>query len=62
VRGGRTAREHVNRVRDRLIRSDVRILGVLINNLEEDTSPYGYYYSSGVKGYAEDLPGTAAAG
>ena len=62
VRGGHTAREHVNRVRDRLVRSDVRILGVLINNLEEDTSPYGYYYSSGVKGYAEDLPGTAAAG
>lgn len=62
VRGGKTAREHVNRVRDRLVRANVRILGVLINNLEEQASPYGYYYSSTVKGYAEELPGTASAG
>lgn len=62
VRGGHTAREHVNRVRDRMLRSDVRILGVLINNLEETASPYGYHYGTGVKGYAEELPGTAAAG
>jgi capsular exopolysaccharide synthesis family protein len=62
VRGGRTPREQVTRARDRLTRSNVRILGVLINNLEERTPADSYYYGSGAKGYAEELPGTAAAG
>ena len=44
VRGGRTSREHVTRARDKLLRSNVRILGVLINNLEEEAPVYGRYY------------------
>jgi succinoglycan biosynthesis transport protein ExoP len=41
VHGGRTPREQVARVRDRLLRSNVRILGVLINNLIEEADGYG---------------------
>jgi len=44
VEGGRTPREIVSRVRDKLVRSNVRILGVLINNLAESSFDYGYYY------------------
>jgi capsular exopolysaccharide synthesis family protein len=57
VRGGKTPREAVARVRDRLVRSNVRILGVLINNLEEPGTQYGQYYydTYGAKGYTEDL-------
>ena len=45
IRGGKTPREQVVRVRDRLIRSNVRILGVLINNLEEEEPAQGRYYA-----------------
>ncbi|MFZ2492707.1 MAG: polysaccharide biosynthesis tyrosine autokinase [Thermoanaerobaculia bacterium] len=64
VRGGKTPREQVARTRDRLVRSNVRVLGVLINNLEAQRERYGYYsqYYGGSKGYTEDLPGTTAAG
>jgi len=41
VHGGKTRREHVVGVRDKLFRSKVRVLGVLINNLAEDASGYG---------------------
>jgi len=44
VKGGSTPREQVARARDKLQRSNVRILGVLINNLEEDPTGYGKYY------------------
>lgn len=44
VKGGNTPREQVARARDKLLRSNVRILGVLINNLEEDPTGYGKYY------------------
>lgn len=44
VEGGRTPREIVARVRDKLVRSNVRVLGVLINNLAEQSFDYGYYY------------------
>lgn len=44
VKGGRTPREVVARVRDHLRRSNVRILGVLVNNLEESSAAYGEYY------------------
>jgi len=53
IQGGKTPREHVADVRDRLLRSNVRILGVLINNLAEETGGYkslGYdevYYDEG---------------
>jgi capsular exopolysaccharide synthesis family protein len=56
VRGGRTPREQVTRTRDKLIRANVKILGVLINNLEEDTPGYGRYYYYG-KSYG-DTPRT----
>jgi polysaccharide biosynthesis transport protein len=56
VRGGRTTREHVMRVRDKLVRSNVRILGVLINNLEEQSSVYGKYYDYYGKRHSQDEP------
>lgn len=54
VEGGRTPREHVIRVRDKLQRANVRILGVLINNLHEAGAfGYGdpYRYASSELGY-----------
>ena len=41
VEGARTPREHVARVRDMLLRANVRILGVLINNLSDEGAGYG---------------------
>jgi len=55
VKGGETPREHVARARDRLLRANVKILGVLINNLTERPSGYGgkyYEYESYSKAYA----------
>lgn len=54
VKGGGTPREHVARVRDKLVQSQIRILGVLINNLAEDATEYGrrYVYDAGY--YGED--------
>jgi len=63
VEGGRTPREIVARVRDKLVRANVRILGVLINNLAEQSFDYGYYYhyytgTYGVEsGYTERVEG-----
>ncbi|MGH9444110.1 MAG: GumC family protein [Thermoanaerobaculia bacterium] len=55
VRGGKTAREQVRRMRDKLQRSGVRILGVLINNLEvQPGGKYGGQYSYGAYGYGEE--------
>jgi len=54
VRGGHTPREHVVRVRDKLLRSDAKILGVLINNLEEQTALYGKYYAYYGAGYGQE--------
>jgi len=47
VKGGKTPREQIIRVRDKLLRANVKILGVLINNLVENTVGYGKYYSYG---------------
>jgi succinoglycan biosynthesis transport protein ExoP len=44
VSGGETPREQVSRMRDKLVRANVRILGVLINRLDEDPTGYGKYY------------------
>ncbi|MHB0971445.1 MAG: GumC family protein [Thermoanaerobaculia bacterium] len=52
ARGGRTPREIVARTRDLLIHSNVRILGVVINRLEEHGGAYGYYYGERY-GYGE---------
>jgi succinoglycan biosynthesis transport protein ExoP len=65
VKGGETPREQVARVRDKLIRSNVRILGVLINNLTEDPAAYGKYfygqYYAGAKAYVENSATSRAA-
>jgi polysaccharide biosynthesis transport protein len=57
VKGGVTPRDQVMRTRDKLDRSNVRILGVLINKLEEDARAYGRYYSYYGKAYG-DTPST----
>jgi Mrp family chromosome partitioning ATPase len=50
VKGAATARELVTRVRDKLLRANVRILGVVLNDLPADPSTsaeyraYGGYY------------------
>jgi polysaccharide biosynthesis transport protein len=63
VRGGVTAREHVIRVRERLTRANVRILGVLINNLEEQPAGYGdEYYGYASQGYTEQIGTRSIAG
>jgi capsular exopolysaccharide synthesis family protein len=67
VEGGRTPREIVARVRDKLVRSNVRILGVLINNLAEQSFDYGYYYHyytgtyGAESGYTERVEGGGGA-
>jgi Mrp family chromosome partitioning ATPase len=47
VKGGKTPREQVARVRDKLARAGVRILGVVLNDLSEESlrssRQYGYY-------------------
>lgn len=64
VEGGRTPREIVARVRDKLLRANVRILGVLINNLAEQSFDYGYYYHyytgtyGAESGYTERVEGS----
>ena len=52
VKGGDTPRELVARVRDKLIRSNVRILGALINDLVEEKTGYAdrYGYEDGYSG------------
>ena len=64
VEGGKTPREQVRRVRDRLLRANVRILGVLINNVTEVAGGYGaldydVYYGD-MSGYTLDQPAAAA--
>ncbi len=55
VKGGKTPRELVARVRDKLFRSNVRILGVVINDLLEEKSGYADHY-----GYEDGYPGQDA--
>lgn len=43
VRAGQTPRDQVRRVRDKLMRGGVLILGVLLNGLELDSDYYGGY-------------------
>lgn len=45
IRAGKTPRERVARARDLLMRSHVRILGVVINGLSRDATAYGQSYS-----------------
>jgi Mrp family chromosome partitioning ATPase len=66
VKGGETPREQVARVRDKLHRSNVRVLGVVINALEEEKSgyadPYGYEdgYPARESGDGDGRPATRA--
>lgn len=63
VRGGKTSRERVIQVRDRLVRSNVRLLGVLLNNLSQSSSEYAEYYGAyRGTGYGENFPTQAATG
>ncbi len=55
VRGGSTAREHLIRARDRILRSGVPIIGVLINALEPEHAGY-YRYEYGYGYAAEGRP------
>ncbi|MGH9366409.1 MAG: GumC family protein [Thermoanaerobaculia bacterium] len=55
VKGGETPREQVARVRDKLHRSNVRILGVVINDLVEEKGGYADRY-----GYEDGYPGQLA--
>jgi capsular exopolysaccharide synthesis family protein len=57
VKGGITAREIVLRTREKLLRANAKILGVLINNLSEDAPGYGRYYSY----YGKDAKGRSYA-
>jgi capsular exopolysaccharide synthesis family protein len=61
TQAGRTPRVLVRRVRDKLQLANVRILGVLINNLQEDPVTYEQYYKYygdqyTEKGYTTPLP------
>ena len=66
VKGGETPREQVARVRDKLYRSNVRVLGVVINALPEEKSgyadPYGYEdgYPARDTGDGDGRPATRA--
>jgi len=58
LQAGRTSRDIVTRVRDELLRSNVHILGILLNNLDEDASRYaGYYYDQKQYAYDRAAPG-----
>ncbi len=58
IQGGKTPRDQVARVRDRLLLSNVRILGVVINNTTEQSRGYTHaedvYYGDG--GYGTGVP------
>lgn len=59
IKGGATPRDLVLGTRDKLQRSNVRILGALINDLREDAMGYGRYYSyyaRASEGYGETRP------
>jgi len=58
VHAGKTPREVVARVRDDLYRANVRVLGVLLNNLQEDPSTYGKYYHPRYYGEGETAEAT----
>ncbi|MEO8429910.1 MAG: polysaccharide biosynthesis tyrosine autokinase [Acidobacteriota bacterium] len=55
VKGGATSRDAVIRSRDKLMRSGVRVLGVVINNLAEDAAGYGKKYGYEESYYAGEI-------
>jgi Mrp family chromosome partitioning ATPase len=62
VKGGETPRDQVVRVRDKLLRSNTRILGVVINGLAEEKRGYAdpYGYEDGYPGRIETGEGAEA--
>lgn len=56
VKGAATSRDAVLRARDKLVRSGVRILGVIVNNLPEEVSGYGTGYEYEESYYAAGAP------
>lgn len=65
VRAGKTPREQVAKVRDKLLRSNVKILGVLLNALDASEGPEAYpydqaYYAPAVE-RLEERPAAPAA-
>jgi Mrp family chromosome partitioning ATPase len=58
VKGAATARELVTRVRDKLLRANVRILGVVLNDLPADPSTSAEYRAYG--GYYGDAASRSA--
>jgi Mrp family chromosome partitioning ATPase len=65
VKGGITPRDIVAKTRDRLIQAHVRVLGVLINNLDEQAGGYGRYYNyygygRGQSAYGEEVTASRA--
>jgi len=53
VQGGETPRDAVLRARDKLARSGVRVLGVVINNLDEEAGGYSKRYADDETYYGE---------
>ena len=53
VKGGDTPRDAVLRARDKLVRSGVRVLGVVVNNLDEEAGGYGKRYADDETYYGE---------
>ncbi len=58
IRGGKTPRELAAHARDRILRSNIRILGVLINNLDQSALGYGYQGNYRYAGYYADPAAT----
>lgn len=62
VHGGKTPRDRVSYVRDRLLRSNVSLLGILLNNLEQTSVEYAEYYGAYDSRYADGVSTGVAAG
>lgn len=53
VRAGKTPREPIQRARDKLLQSNVSVLGVLLNSVPEAREGYGYRYGVEQSYYSE---------
>ena len=60
TQAGRTPRELVRRVKDKLQLSGVRVLGILINNLHEDALAHDEYYRYYGEDYTSNAPAKVA--
>lgn len=60
VHGGKTPRDAVRKTEGQLRHVGAKILGVTLNKLNLDKSPYGYYYQHYDYYYPHDFPAAAA--